>query len=349
MLYKLKQTNGVFDALEPMPFKNVPLEKHLENLLAKNLLVVLFEDNKLMPIFQERPQQEEADIYALDADGNLVIFELKRAVAGGDAVHQALRYCEKAARWKFEDLQRKLETYSQGNLTDLLEEHRSNFDLEHPLEKSAFNRRQHLIVVGSAANEGLIHNVDYWKSKGLWIDFLPYRVYAIKNEDKEEHYFEFFSIPYDIHSNPAQAKGVLFDTCRTHIADSIWYMCENDRVAAFGDQAYVVNYLEKNDIVFLYHKWLGIVAAGKVTSGVKTDSFKKENGEVETVSYRELNWLTSKPARTTGNPKSMPAAEIKTTLGHNFFWARTIKSPYLSFEECKKLLTALQGFISPKP
>ena len=38
MLYKLGQTNGIFDSLEAVPFQSVPLEKHLEDLLAKSLL-----------------------------------------------------------------------------------------------------------------------------------------------------------------------------------------------------------------------------------------------------------------------------------------------------------------------
>ncbi|MFO0885903.1 MAG: hypothetical protein U0894_17245 [Pirellulales bacterium] len=109
--------------------------------------------------------QEEADIYALNEKGELVIFELKRDGVGADAVHQALRYCEKAAHWKYERLQEMLVTYTQGKVTDLQLEHQTNFGLEHPLEKSAFNCQQRLIVVGSAANEELIENVDYWKSK----------------------------------------------------------------------------------------------------------------------------------------------------------------------------------------
>ena len=337
MLYKLKQTNGVFDSLEAMPFQSVTLEKHLENLLAKSLLDVLFEGNELMPIFQERSQQEEADIYALNEKGDLVIFELKRDDAGADAVHQALRYCEKSAHWTFDQLQEKLATYSKGKATDLREEHRINFDLESLLEKSAFNTHQHLIVVGSAANEDLIRNVDYWKSKGLLIDFIPYRLYQIG----EDHYFEFFSIPYDRHSNPAHTKGVLFDTCRSYSPDSIWYMCEKNRVAAFGDQNHVVNYLNKNDVVFLYHKWVGIVAAGKVVSGVKVDA-------KDDASYRDLEWVTAKPARAGGDPKAMSAAKIKEVLEHDFFWARTIKSPYLSNKESKKLLQALQELLGPK-
>ena len=341
MLYKLGQTNGVFDSLEAMAFQRVPFEKHLENLLATSLLDVLFEGNELMPIFQERLRQEEADIYALNKKGDLVIFELKRDDAGDDAVHQALRYCEKAAQWNFEHLQQMLGTYSKGEIPDLQIGHQINFVLEHPLEKSAFNTQQRLIVVGNAANEALIRNVEYWKSKGLLLDFIPYRVYALKNGEAVEHYFEFFSIPYDSHSNPAHVKGVLFDTCRSHIPDSIWYMCERNRVAAFGDQSHVVNYLKKNDIVFLYHKWVGIVAAGKVTSGVRVDS-------AEDAQYRDLDWLTAKPMREGGEPKAMSPGRIKEVLNHDFFWARTIKMPYLSKEESADLLEALIGHIGPK-
>jgi hypothetical protein len=341
MLYKLGQTNGVFDSLEAVPFQSVLLEKHLEDLLAKNLLEVLFEGNELMPIFQERSQQEEADIYALNKQGDLVIFELKRDGAGSDAVHQALRYCEKAAHWNYERLQKMLAHYNKEKATSLQREHQQNFNLEHPLEKSDFNTQQRLIVVGNAASERLTRNVDYWKSKGLLIDFIPYRIYALKNGDQIEHYFEFFSIPYDKHSNPAHIKGVLFDTCRSYKKDSIWYMCEYGRVAAFGNQAHVVSNLGKNDIVFLYHKGEGIIAAGKVIGEVKEDADERAK-------YRDLEWLTAKPVNGSGKLKAMTVAQIKNVLGHNFFWARTIKTPYLSKSEAEKLLEALILHIGPK-
>lgn len=61
MLYRLGKTNGVFDSLEALPFHGVQLEKHLEDLLAKSLLDLLCEGNELLPIFQERKWQAEAD------------------------------------------------------------------------------------------------------------------------------------------------------------------------------------------------------------------------------------------------------------------------------------------------
>ncbi|MGH8559601.1 MAG: hypothetical protein ACRESZ_19545 [Methylococcales bacterium] len=160
--------------------------------MAQNLWDVLFETSQLMPIRQERSWQPEADIYALNDKGDLVIFELKRAHADGGAVHQALRYCENAGRYSYEKLEEILQSYRNGSPVKLQEEHQIGFDLEHPLDRSAFNKKQHLIIVGSAGDKELIQNVGYWKSKGLSINFIPYRVYKIV----DEYYFEFFSLPY---------------------------------------------------------------------------------------------------------------------------------------------------------
>lgn len=96
MLYKLDSDQGRFNGISPVQFSEFSnfgnLEKDLENLVAENLLEVLFEESGLMPIFQERQRQPEADIYALNEQGDLVIFEFKRGSVGEDAVHQALRF-----------------------------------------------------------------------------------------------------------------------------------------------------------------------------------------------------------------------------------------------------------------
>jgi hypothetical protein len=62
MLYKLGKSAQKFDSIDPLPFWGLPLEKGLEDLVAQNLWDVLFESSQLMPIFQERAWQPEADI-----------------------------------------------------------------------------------------------------------------------------------------------------------------------------------------------------------------------------------------------------------------------------------------------
>ena len=222
-----------------------------------------------MPIFQERQLQAEADIYALNTAGDLVIFELKRGVADTNAVLQAIRYSQDAGQWLYPELQRRYDDYPKKDIstTDLQTAHREAFQLESALPEASLNRRQHLYVVGSAANEGLIRAIDYWKKQGVSVEFLPYRIYNFQGQ----RYFEFFSFPYDRHRNPAIIKGVLFDTNQSYDEAAIWEMMEKARVAAYGNIKHVVEYLNRDDIVFYWHKGVGVIAAAKVTGPPRSD------------------------------------------------------------------------------
>src|SRR5215469_10152495 len=98
MLHKLGKTAGKFNSLSPLPFEGLRREKELEDLIAQNLWDALFESSKLMPVFQERVWQPEADIYALNEQGDLFIFELKRDEVGGEAEEFGLRAGDSEAR-----------------------------------------------------------------------------------------------------------------------------------------------------------------------------------------------------------------------------------------------------------
>lgn len=336
MLYKLSSTNGAFDKLEPVAFKDFAsfgqLEKDLEELIAGSILEVLFEDASLMPVFQERQYQAEADVYALNREGELTIFELKRGVAGEDAVHQALRYAQEAGQWTYAELEAKYHQYS-GNDSDLHLVHQEAFYLEHPLDAKYINSKQHLVVIGSAADEALINAVDYWRRQGVSINFLPYRVYELGGSQ----YFEFFALPYDKHKNPADAKGVLFDTNRSWDEESIWYMMENSRVAAFGDAKRFVEYLHPGDIIFFSHRWVGLVAAAKVKKG------PVRAPEPETL-YRDVEFITPTPERGK-EVVGMPFRTVSEITGKSFFWARTIKVPYLTKDEAENLGSELRTYL----
>ena len=329
----------MFDKIEPVAFKDFSsldyLEKDLEELIAQNILDVLFEDAGLMPIFQERQYQAEADIYALNEKGELTIFELKRGAADEGAVHQALRYAQDAGHWSYAQLQAKYQQYSNSK-SDLHLAHREAFNLEHPLDAKEINNRQHLVVIGSGADESLISAVDYWRRQGISISFLPYRIYVLG----EEHYFEFFALPYDKHKNPADAKGVLFDTNRSYNEESIWDMMENGRVAAFGDAKRFVGRIHPGDIVFFSHGGVGIVAAAKVKNG------PIRAPDSETL-YRDVEFITQIPERD-NEYKAMPFRTVSEITGKSFYWASTIKVPYLSTAEAEHLAKELVQYIGAR-
>lgn len=331
MVYRFERADGL-PRLTPLPFKTVDLEKDLEVLLADHLLDTLFEQAPLMPLFQERKGQAVADIYALDAAGDLHIFELKRATVGGSAVHQALRYAQEAGLWTFQELQQRYvaETAFEGKGGSLLEAHLRAFELEAPLPTEAFNRRQHIVLIGSAADEALVEAVDYWKRQGLSIAYVPYRLYEVGGETL----FELFSLPYDRHRNPGDVKGVLFDTNATYSATDVWDMMARSRVAAYGDVSYFADHVSEGDFIFYSHRGRGIIAAARVIGPTRVGRERER--------YHDVEFLTPVPYREEGIDRAMPFQEVSRVTGKTFFWARTIKVPYLTYEESQDLLEALR-------
>jgi hypothetical protein len=334
MLYELKMENENYTKIEPVGFNDFSdfgkTEKYLENLISENQFSTLFEDGSLMPIFQERQWQPEADIYALNSKGELLIFELKTSTAGENALHQILRYAQDANNWTYSTLETKFQHYEKT--TDSLKEsHQKAFDLVEPLLEREFNQKQKLLIIGNAADDNLISAIDYWKSNGINIDFIPYRLYKLGNKV----YFEMFSKPYDRHINPAKSKGVLFDTNMTYDSNALWEMFNNDMVAAYGDAKKVIYHLNKQDIVFLSHRGAGIVGACIIDGEV----IRKDDNTW----YRKATYLTEK-FPDSESLKAMPFWKVKEILGKNFYWAKTIKVPYLSYIEAKTLLTELKEF-----
>lgn len=332
MLYELGEN---FKSLKPLDFWDFgdfsQCEEDLENLMAKNLFGTLFENMPFLPIHQERARQPEADIYALNSEGDLVIFELKRGAASSGALDQLLRYTEEAGRWTYKELAQKYKNYpnKDDQEEDIQRAHQEAFNLNEKLSENQFNRNQHLYVIGNAIDGTLISRVDYWRKKGLGIDFLPYRIYEIE----KKLYFEFFAKPYDEHVNPAKFRGILFDTNRSYNESSFEQMVLKNRIAAYGKRKGAVNSLKRGDYVFYSHRGYGIVAAAEVVgNNVKAD------GKDEL--YLDVKFLTTVP-QDFSNPKALPFKEVTNITKKSFYWARIQKVPYLNRQEAENLLTAL--------
>lgn len=118
-------------------------------------------------------------------------------------------------------------------------------------------------------------------------------------------------------------------------------MLENSRVAAFGDAKRFIEHLSPRDIVFFSHKWSGLVAAGRVRRG----QIRKPDDETW---YREVDFLTPIPKQGTAL-KAMPFRTVIQVTGKSFYWAGTIKVPYLSKVEAEALLLSLRQYLADTP
>lgn len=329
MLYKYKGK----DIIEMLPSYNFEdlggLEKDLENLLANNLSDLYSEDGQLMPIFQERSGQSEPDLCALDKDGNLVIFELKRGVVPGDTTIQVMRYCQDYGQKNYFELLKLYKTYTgDDNLRDA---HAEAFGLDSPLQIDEFNRKQKLIVIGSSSDSYLMDAIDYWRRNGIDIDYIPYRFYRINNET----YFEFFAKPYDYHVNAADSKGILFDTNKTYEPNDIWDMFANSKVSAYGSVKTCVNSFNKGDYVLYYHVGWGVVGAGIIKSSKSKEIKSKEE------MYLDVDLITPK-VTCEQELRCISVSELRRLLNKNFYFAKTTKVPYLTIDESKKVVDLLK-------
>jgi hypothetical protein len=309
-------------------------EKDLENILSINMFEVLFEDDPYLALFQERAMQSEPDIVYVDRQGNLVIFELKRKMADDWALSQILKYTQEVQKWDYEILNKKFCVYkrlTEQTGAELQEFQKDNFDLPSPLDKNDSNKSQKMVIVGHSIDRMLKEAVEYWQRKGVDIDFIPYRVYKL-----EDHlFFEFFGKPFDYHANPRDIKGVIFDTNRAYDEEAFRYMIENKRISSFGDRADAVYCFLKGDYVFYSHKYVGIVAAGRIKS-----KQVKENPQQDE-KYHDVELLTKTPAYFK-KPPTISFSETQEITGRSFFWARINKAPYLTKEESEKLLEEMK-------
>ena len=335
MLFKYKN-----DGLEPMPYYDYSdlkgKEKDLENLLANNLNDLYIEDGQLMPIFQERQWQEEPDLLAMDKDGNLILFELKRGIVQGDTTIQVMRYAQNYGQKNYDELDRIYREYKKKaapgeKVKSLQEDHADAFELEAPLKEELFNKNQRLVIVGSSSDRSLMEAVEYWKSKKLDIDFLPYRFYKIGGE----LYFDFFAKPYDYHVNPKNRKGILFDTNLSYNPDSVWDMFKNSKISAYEKASRYIYSFNKGDYVLYYHKGWGVIGAGIIKNATVWE--EKEKDEL----YHTVDLLTPVLEKDS-DIRNISAADLCSLLGKNFYFASTIKSPYLSAEEAEIVVEELK-------
>lgn len=338
MLYRYikEQKKG---KIEPLPYYDITKvqgkEKDLENLLADNL-EELFSDHALMPIFQERVWQEEPDLCALDENGTLYIFELKCGRVSNQTTLQVMRYAQIFGQETYAQLnvryQKWLEkTGRESNNTDLQEAHRDAFQLDQKLSIEQFNHAQKLIVVGNSADDFLVDAIKYWTKMGLDIDFIPYRFFEINNEE----YFEFFAKPYDIHCNPSDCKGILFDTngLNDGMASAL-DMFAKHKISAFGVAKHFVDWFKKNDYVLYYQKGLGVIGVGRIIDDSSKDV-------TETERCRSVEILTQKITDGMDIPAISPR-ELKELLGHGFYYAHTVKRPYLNVDEVELIKNELE-------
>ena len=112
-------------------------------------------------------------------------------------------------------------------------------------------------------------------------------------------------------------------------------MISGNKIAAYGDAKRYINSFHKNDYALFYSKGRGIIAIGQIITDSPSETGDEMNHSVKMIV----------PEKFTGDVKALPALspyEIKTILNRNFYWASTIKTPFLTGAQVKTLIRELQ-------
>ena len=111
MLYKIDAHRELNKVVNVDPSEIGLTENDIVELYEKHLKSTASND-ELMLIGKSRPLQEEADLFALDKDGVLYIFEFKRHQGVLDNVLQLLRYGQKFGLYLYDDLEKFVNSHS---------------------------------------------------------------------------------------------------------------------------------------------------------------------------------------------------------------------------------------------
>jgi len=288
MLFKLNnEEKSVLKALPGTTFERINwTEKDLENLVANNIAKLLPE-NQLMVFFQERKLREEADIYALDKQGDLYIFELKRWKSNQENLLQVMRYGQIFGQYEYEQLETMLRKYRKMADLDLCKVHKDYFieQIDEPLNRHEFNGDQHFVVITNGIDRETLKAIQYWQKKGIKIDSIIYRLYRLGEDNL---IFEFN--PYNPEKEIIIEEDEGFFIVNTNLTWSdLNYkeMLEEGKAAAYYDRKYGIMNIKKDDTVFLYHTGVGIIAYGKAINNYKS---KDINGDKEAEYYIKIKF-----------------------------------------------------------
>ena len=263
MLYKFELSNPESsDRVQiRIPEKFGILEKGIESFFAERLSELISEED-LMLIGRERPFQEDADLLALDKDGVLYIFELKRWESKEENILQVLRYGQKFGRFNYDELNEFVKKVNKND-TSIRDMHQNHFELDKPLKKSEFNSDQVFVLVTHGSDTDTISAISYWAEKNINIRCVPYRIYDVEGSPYIQ--FDTFNPEAEMVSEENTGYFVV-NTNKTWDKFAWEHMLEKERASAFGNRCSAVRKISKGSVVYLYHTGVGVIARGEATS-----------------------------------------------------------------------------------
>ena len=318
MLYKIDDHRELNKVVNVDPSEIGLTENHIVELYEKHLKSTASND-ELMLIGKSRAFQEEADLFALDRDGVLYIFEFKRHQSESDNVIQLLRYGQIFGQYSYDDLERFVNSHGYIQTDNLQSAHSQYFNLPEELGRSRFNHGQVLVLIANSADVDTVSALEHWSNQGIKISCSPYRVYSINKQPY---------IQFDVRDarghvmRDAETNIFIVNTCAAYMPEGWAYMIDNHRAAAWGNRASAIERITVNSIVYLYHSGTGVIAKG-IAVGIPQYEEHEDENDIEGFVDLEFEWAHEQEE---WEDFAVPAWEINQALGAGYTFMQAVFS-----------------------
>ena len=162
-------SDGDFTEYEQLPFEVEHEESVLEEWLESNPDKIL-ENGQILIIGRQVRTDLGGfiDLLGVDREGNVVVVELKRDRTPRGVLAQALEYAAFAARLDMDALEGILRVHEHDESLSLADCHRECFSVGQS-EAVAFNKDQHIVVVGQQVTPAIRQTAAFLGSKGIHV------------------------------------------------------------------------------------------------------------------------------------------------------------------------------------
>lgn len=156
-------------------------EKELEDVLEKNLELL---NDGWMVIGRQvlTDYQKYIDLLAIDADGSIIVIELKKDRTPRDVVAQVIDYGSWVKKLDSEKIASIYEEYSErrGATKSFDQSFKEKFNKK--LDEESLNNSHQLVVVASALDDSTERIVSYLSDEGIAINILFFKIFSINNK-----------------------------------------------------------------------------------------------------------------------------------------------------------------------
>ena len=142
----------------------------------------------------------------------------------------------------------------------------------------------------------------------------------------------------DENHTSSRTKGIIFDTNKTYSEGATFDMLTSGKISAYGGASRFINSFSSGDYAFYYVKGKGVVAAGKIISEATMQADNENLNE----SFKMAQIIVPEniPFSEKGL-KAISASKLKELFG-GFYFASTVKRPYLSEKQSQLLIEKLK-------